>query len=118
MQSINKKRGWGWLSLASLLTFSAWAQAVQAKEVTQTFEGQTLNANLVLTDDGYNGPVALLLHGTLTHKGRSTYSQLQDNLNAYGISSLAINLSLGLNDRHGEYDCAVTHTHKHTDALK
>ncbi|KUJ72775.1 alpha/beta hydrolase [Thiomicrospira sp. WB1] len=118
MQSINNKRGWGWLSLASLLTFSAWAQAVQAKEVTQTFEGQTLNANLVLTDDGYNGPVALLLHGTLTHKGRSTYSQLQDNLNAYGISSLAINLSLGLNDRHGEYDCAVTHTHKHTDALK
>jgi pimeloyl-ACP methyl ester carboxylesterase len=24
---------------------------------------------------------------------------------------------LGLNDRHGEYDCATPHTHKHTDAL-
>jgi pimeloyl-ACP methyl ester carboxylesterase len=59
----------------------------------------------------------LLLHGTLTHKGRSTYMVLQQNLAEQGISSLSINLSLGLNDRQGEYDCAVPHTHKHTDAL-
>jgi pimeloyl-ACP methyl ester carboxylesterase len=28
-----------------------------------------------------------------------------------------MNLSLGLNDRRGEYDCATPHTHKHTDAI-
>ena len=101
--------------LGSLLAVSAWAES---KEVKQTYNGQTLNAKLTLTDDAYEGPMVLLLHGTLTSNERSTYAHLQDNLKAYGISSLSINLSLGVDDRHGEYDCAVTHTHKHTDALK
>jgi pimeloyl-ACP methyl ester carboxylesterase len=31
-------------------------------------------------------------------------------------SSLAINLSLGIDDRHGAYECAVAHRHRHEDA--
>lgn len=99
-----------------LSLFTATVQA-EVKEVKQSWQGQTLNANLALTDEGYQGDMVLLLHGTLTHKERSTYAQLQNNLKAYGMSSLAINLSLGIDDRQGEYDCATTHTHKHTDAL-
>lgn len=96
----------------------AFAGLVQAEEVKQTHQGQTLNANLVMAEGkGYADEFVLLLHGTLTHKGRSTYTILQDNLAAQGVSSLSINLSLGLNDRQGEYDCNVPHTHKHTDAL-
>lgn len=92
--------------------------AAEVKEVTQQQQGITLNANLLMADDkGFADEMVLLTHGTLTHKERSTYAALQQNLANNGISSLAINLSLGLDNRHGEYDCAVPHTHKHTDAL-
>jgi pimeloyl-ACP methyl ester carboxylesterase len=33
------------------------------------------------------------------------------------ISSLAINLSLGIDNRHGSYECTVPHNHQHSDAL-
>jgi len=101
--------------LASSLAF---AGLVNAEEIKQTWQGKTLNANLEMADGkGYSDEFVLLLHGTLTHKGRSTYMALQQNLAEQGISSLSINLSFGLSDRDGEYDCAVPHTHKHTDAL-
>lgn len=101
--------------LASSLAF---AGLVNAEEIKQTWQGKTLNANLEMADGkNFSDEFVLLLHGTLTHKGRSTYMALQQNLAEQGISSLSINLSLGLNDRQGEYDCAVPHTHKHTDAL-
>jgi len=99
--------------------FVSSAQAATIQEIKQTDNNLTLNANLMMADGKtYADNIVLLTHGTLTHKDRSTYAQLQKNLASHGISSLATNLSLGLDDRHGEYDCAVTHTHKHTDALK
>lgn len=102
----------------ALVMFWGVSTGLQAQEIKQTHNGQTLNANLVMVDGkGYADDFVLLLHGTLTHKGRSTYTILQDNLAAQGVSSLSINLSLGLDDRQGEYDCNVPHTHKHTDAL-
>lgn len=105
-----------WLTL--LLTITSLFVTAQANEIKQTFNGQTVNANLVFADGkSYGDQVALLLHGTLTHNGRSNYIELQENLAKKGISTLSMNLSLGLNDRHGEYDCATPHTHKHTDAL-
>jgi pimeloyl-ACP methyl ester carboxylesterase len=103
------------LLLSALLGCSFFAQA---EEIKQTLNGQTVNANLVFADGkSYGSQVALLLHGTLTHNGRSNYIDLQNNLAKQGISTLSMNLSLGLTDRHGEYDCATPHTHMHTDAL-
>lgn len=103
------------LLFASLLSVSG---LTSAQEVKQTYQGNTLNANLVYADGkSYGDKVVLLLHGTLTHNGRSTYADLQNNLAKEGITSLSMNLSLGLNDRHGEYECATPHTHKHTDAI-
>lgn len=100
---------------ASLLSVSGLASA---EDVKQTYQGKTLNANLVYADGkSYGDNVVLLLHGTLTHNGRSTYADLQNNLAKEGITSLSMNLSLGLSDRRGEYDCATPHTHKHTDAI-
>lgn len=100
---------------ASLLSVSGLASA---EDVKQTYQGKTLNANLVYADGkSYGDNVVLLLHGTLTHNGRSTYADLQNNLAKVGITSLSMNLSLGLSDRRGEYDCATPHTHKHTDAI-
>ena len=34
-----------------------------------------------------------------------------------GYNTLAINLSLGLDNRHGMYDCTQTHTHRNDDAI-
>ncbi len=102
-----------------LLLASTFSYAAEFQEIKQSYQNLTVNAKLMMADDKrFGDPMVLLTHGTLTHNERSTYQQLQKNLAYQGISSLAINLSLGLNDRKGEYDCAIPHTHKHTDALK
>lgn len=89
-----------------------------AQEITVEHNGLTLNANLQLIDDQpLNGDIALITHGTLAHNGMEIIQTLQELLADEEIPSLAINLSLGVNDRHGMYDCATPHNHAHTDAI-
>lgn len=105
------------LALSCIMMLTSFA--VSAKEIKQTYNGLSVNGNLIMADGKtLKDDVVLLTHGTLTRNDRETYTIIQDLLAENGISSLAINLSLGLNDRHGEYDCATPHTHKHTDAPK
>ena len=102
-------------SFALTLTFSS---AVLAEEVKQTFNGLTVNANVVLAEGKtLKDEVVLFTHGTLTHNGREPYGAIQELLADAGISSIAPNLSLGINDRHGEHDCNAFQTHKHDDAM-
>lgn len=87
-------------------------------EVQLEHAGLTLNANLEqASDDWQDGPVMLITHGTLAHNGMEIVSTLQGLLRDQGVSSLAITLGLGLDERHGMYDCALPHRHRHTDAL-
>ena len=89
-----------------------------AEEVKIKHGNLTLNANFQQVDEQpLSGRVALITHGTLAHNQMEIISTLQNLLFDEEIPSLAINLSLGLDDRHGMYDCATPHTHKHTDAL-
>jgi pimeloyl-ACP methyl ester carboxylesterase len=82
-----------------------WAEPVQLKS------GQTrLNGNLELaegrkTADG----IALILHGMLSHDRQETIVALQENLKKRGISSLAITLSLGVDNREGQRPCGLLH---------
>lgn len=90
-----------------------------AKEVTIPYKNITLNANLELAEgktlkDG----VILITHGGLMNKGMELYVYLQQLLKDNGYSTLAINLSLGVDNRHGRYDCKKTHRHHYTDAPK
>ncbi len=100
---------------ATALGFSA--VAAQANEVTLRHQGLTLNANLELAagkklaDD-----VILITHGGLAHRSMESIVYFQRLLNEKGYSSLAINLSLGLDNRHGMYDCQITHRHRNADA--
>ena len=101
--------------ISSLLLFST---NLFSEEVTLKYKDLTLNANLELADgktlkDG----VVLMTHGTLAQSKHSVMEQLQQSMLDNGMSSLSINLSLGIDKREGMYDCAVKHTHKHTDAL-
>ena len=70
-----------------------------------------LNGNLELPAgeklEGEN--VVLIVHGMLSHYGQETIAALQKNLKARGLASLAINLSLGIDDRKGPRPCGVVH---------
>lgn len=89
----------------------------QAKEVTLSHKGLTLNADLELVAskklaDG----VILITHGMLAHRDMEALVYLRNLLKEKGYNTLAINLSLGLNNRHEMYDCKVMHRHRQADA--
>lgn len=103
-----------WLSILLFLFLAS----AQASEVAFKHNGVALRANLEKTDSWPKEPVVLLTHGTLGHNQMEIISSMQELFKENGISSLAINLSLGLNERKSAmYDCPTPHTHKHTDAL-
>jgi pimeloyl-ACP methyl ester carboxylesterase len=89
-----------------------------AEEVSQQHAGLTVTANLETAGEAWtDGPVLLMTHGTLAHNRMEIMRSLQGVFKDRGFSSLAINLSLGLSERTGMYDCPTPHTHRHTDAL-
>ncbi len=90
----------------------------RAEEVKLSHGGLTLNANLeVVSDKGLADGVVLITHGLLAHNGMEFVATLQGLLAERNLNSLAINLSLGLDDRHGMYDCATSHRHQVIDGL-
>jgi pimeloyl-ACP methyl ester carboxylesterase len=96
-----------------LLTVSA-----PAREIEIPFSGLTLPGNLVLAEG--KGPadgVVLITHGTLAHGRMEIIQSLQDLLQARGLNSLAITLSLGIDRRQGMYDCSAPHRHTQVEAI-
>jgi alpha/beta superfamily hydrolase len=95
-------------AVAAGLVFAALPAAA---EPTQLKSGQIrLNGNLELpagkkVADG----VALILHGTMSHDKQETIAALQENLKKRGIGSLAITLSLGVDNREGQRACGLLH---------
>ncbi len=101
------------------ILFALLLSNVQAEEVGFRYNGSPLRADLEKSDNWPEGPVVLITHGTLAHNRMEIISTLKNLFAENGVSSLAINLSLGLNNRPSSmYDCATPHTHKHTDAIK
>ena len=96
---------------AAMAAGLALASLPAAAEPTQLKSGQVrLNGNLELpagkkVADG----VALILHGTLSHDKQETVAALQENLKKRGIGSLAITLSLGIDNREGPRPCGLLH---------
>lgn len=91
---------------------------VEAKEVTLSHEGLTLNAGLEFASgntlaDG----VVLITHGGLAHRDMESIVYLRKLFKEAGYNTLAINLSLGLDNRHGMYDCEQTQRHRNDDAV-
>jgi pimeloyl-ACP methyl ester carboxylesterase len=100
----------------SVLFFAALALAagptLAAAEPVQIKPSLTrLNGNLELPAGtklaGEN--VVVLVHGTLSHDRQETMAALQKNLRDRGVASLAITLSLGVDDRQGPRACDVVH---------
>lgn len=104
------------LNTTALLLLTS--QPLFAQEVTTKHENLTLNAQMQFAEgSSFADGVVLITHGTLAHNKMELIETLQLLLSDSGLNSLAINLSLGINDRHGMYDCQVPHKHKHTDAI-
>jgi pimeloyl-ACP methyl ester carboxylesterase len=97
----------------------ALSLAATAEEVQLPLGKLSLNGNLELPAGGAlaNG-VVLITHGTLAHGAMEIVQGLQELLGERGIPSLAITLSLGVDNRRGMYDCATPHTHRHGDAVE
>lgn len=90
----------------------------RAEEVKLRHDDVTLNASLALAHGkSLSDGVILMTHGTLAHNKMEIIATLQALFLEHDRSSLAINLSLGVDDRQGAYDCESPHTHQHTDAL-
>lgn len=106
--------------IAGLLAL-AWAAVVgpaAAEEVRTRARGLTLNANLELADGkGLEDGVVLITHGLLAHNRMELIAALQRTLKERGVSTLAINLSLGVDDRRGFFDCGRLQAHRPGDAL-
>jgi len=100
------------------LALAGTALSAQAEVVKTEVDGLTVRGNLeraagASMADG----VVLLVHGTKGHYGMGLIQQIQDGLTEQGYNTLAINLSLGLNDRTGLQPCDVVQRHRHEDAL-
>ena len=94
----------------ALLLLAAATGAVRAEPVQIKPSLQRLNANLELpagktTADG----VVVIVHGTLSWYGQETIAALQKNLKQRGLGTLAITLSLGVDDRQRTRRCDVVH---------
>lgn len=100
-----------------MMLCSTASNLLLAEEVTQQHNKLTLNADLQKIDDWKKHPLILITHGTLAHNKMELISTLQELFSEQNISTLAINLSLNINNRHGFYDCATPHTHKQSDAV-
>ena len=114
----DSKRAGSGLVVAALLLVITFATAVDAEEVTHRFNGLTLNANLEMADgkDFADGMV-ILLHGYMAHNKMEIMRASQQALLDNDRSSLAINLSLGIDNRHGYLGCEHPHRHLQEDAL-
>lgn len=84
----------------------------KAQEIKAKFKNLTVNANLELAkgkrlQDG----VILIAHGLIQHNRMELIRTTQDLLKLRGYSSMAINYSLNVDDRHGMFSCMTPHRH-------
>lgn len=92
---------------------------VSAEEVKQQFKGLTLNGNLELADKkGFSEGVILITHSLIQHNGREPIPYVQELLKERGYSSLAVNYSLAIDDRHGPFDCFAEHRYTLDQSLE
>lgn len=106
-------------ALASVGLLWCASACLYADEIRIEDGSTTLNANLLIAADrSLKDGVILMLHGTLGHKDMEIIETLQSVYEEYDYSSLAINLSLNIDDRHGFYPCDLPHTHEYNDALR
>ena len=106
-----------WLILVGLLSITSFTSA-KAEEVNLEFKDLTLNANLEIAEGKQlSDGVVLIIHSFLAHNRMEIIEASQTALLENGLNSLAINVSLDVDNRHGFYDCMIPIRFKLVDAL-
>ena len=81
-----------------------------AQEVTIRYKQLTLNADYRLAPGkSIQDGVILLTHGGLAHRDMESLTYIRKLFYERGYNTLAINLSLGIDNRHGMYDLSLIH---------
>lgn len=113
-------RGLGlWIATLVISGTLGMPTLVTAVEVSQRFNGLTLNGNLELAEGkGIADGVILITHSLIQHNGREPIPYVQELFRRHGYSSLAINYSLNIDNRHGPFDCQVPHRYTLDNSLK
>lgn len=107
-----------WLARGAAAVLLLLSGIAHAEEVSTRFRGLTLLGNLELAvGKGMESGVALIVHGLLAHSRMEVVAELQETLKARDISTLAVNLSLGIDRRAGFFDCGRLHAHRPHDSL-
>jgi pimeloyl-ACP methyl ester carboxylesterase len=101
---------------ALLLLLGAFHTAA-ASPVSIQYKGLKLNGELLQPARARTDRLVLLVHGTLAHDRMELIVTLQTLLAERQMASLAITLSLAVDDRQGMYPCDAPHRHKLDDAL-
>lgn len=96
---------------ALLLSVATLAEPVQINRA-----GIKLNGNLIAAADNQQ-TAFFILHGTWAHAAMELPATLQALLAEEGYASLAITLSLGVNDRQGFFDCESPVVQGHEAAI-
>jgi pimeloyl-ACP methyl ester carboxylesterase len=104
------------ISLLTLILLCLSSAKVSAEDIALGDQQPTLSARLIRSDSWPLGDVAVILHGTLSHRDTEIIQSLESLLGDEDISTLAINLSLGVEDRKQAFPCEGPHRHRESDA--
>lgn len=101
------------------ISLASFSPGTRAEDVTLEYLGLDLSANLEMAPGRSlkSEGAVLLVHDTLGHGRMELMAALQDGLRDHGINSLAITLGLGIDKRHGMFDCGLEQDHRHEDAI-
>ncbi|MGB5568055.1 MAG: alpha/beta hydrolase [Sedimenticolaceae bacterium] len=89
--------------LAGFMTTVASAEEVQIRHA-----GKTLNANLEVADGKtLSDGVIVIVHALMQHYDTEIIRGLQDRFKDAGRNSLAMTLSMGIDDRRGSFECTT-----------
>ncbi|WP_439107460.1 alpha/beta hydrolase [Congregibacter sp.] len=102
--------------LSALTFLGLGSGSVIAEDIQLRDEEPTLSGRLTRSDRWPEGDVALILHGTLSHRNTEIIESLETLLGEEDVSTLAINLSLGVDNRTAAMPCDSVHRHQESDA--
>lgn len=99
--------------LAGFMTTAASAEEVQIR-----YAGKTLNADLEIADGKTLGDgVIVIVHALRQHYNSEIIRGLQERFKDAGRNSLAMTLSMGVDNRRGSYECTTPHRYLFQDAV-
>ncbi|MFT4768438.1 MAG: pimeloyl-ACP methyl ester carboxylesterase [Glaciecola sp.] len=100
----------------ALILFCLGSAELRAEMIQLNDRQPSLSGRLARSSAWPQGDVAMILHGTLSHRDTEIIQSLESLLGDEGVSTLAINLSLGIDNRTQALPCDSPHRHRESDA--